>query len=148
MTEETPVIILALVSFLKVLEVLKITDFLAKMLAPVLTIMGIGKEATAITMIGVLLGLSFGGGLIIKEARAGHLKPQDIVLSLCFMALCHSLIEDTLFMLALGGDVTGVLIGRIIFSVIVMIFLGRIILALPDKTFRRWLYRPPAQTKT
>ena len=135
-------IILALVSFLKVLEALKITDLLARLLAPVLTVMGIGKDATAITMIGVLLGLSFGGGLIIKEARAGHLKPRDIVLSLCFMALCHSLIEDTLFMIALGGDVTGVLIGRIVFSVMVMILISRVVLNMSDETFRRWLYRP------
>jgi len=92
-------------------------------------------------MVGALLGLSFGGCLIIKEARAGNLAPRDIVLSLSFMALCHSLIEDPLFMMALGGDVTGVLIGRFIFAVAVMIALSRLILALPDAPFRRLLYR-------
>lgn len=135
-------IILGLVSLLKIFDVLKITDVLSRLLSPILGVMGISPAAISITMVGVLLGLSFGGGLIIKEARAGHLSPRDIVLSLCFMALCHSLIEDTLFMIALGGDVTGVLIGRFLFAVAVMMALSRLILALPDPHFRRWLYRP------
>lgn len=135
-------IILGLVILLKVFEVLKITDLLARLLGPILGLMGISRAATSITMVGVLLGLSFGGGLIIKEARAGNLSPRDIVLSLSFMALCHSLIEDPLFMMALGGDYTGVLIGRFIFAVVVMIVLSRLISILPDKHFKRLLYRP------
>ncbi|MCW8915334.1 MAG: hypothetical protein OQK24_05705 [Magnetovibrio sp.] len=138
-------IILGLVTLLKIMEVLKVTDFLARLLSPLLGLMGISKAATSITMVGALLGLAFGGGLIIKEARAGHLSPRDIVLSLSFMALCHSLIEDPLFMIALGGDVTGVLIGRFIFAIIVMIGISRIILALPEATFNRWLYRPSSK---
>lgn len=136
-------VILGLVTLLKVFEVLKITDLLARVLSPLLSLMGISKAATSITMVGVLLGLAFGGGLIIKEAREGNLSPRDIVLSLCFMALCHSLIEDPLFMIALGGDVSGVLIGRFIFAVIVMIGLSRLILALPERTFNHLLYRGP-----
>lgn len=134
-------IILGLVTLLKIFEILKITDLLARLLSPLLGLMGISRAATSITMVGALLGLSFGGGLIIKEARAGNLAPRDIVLSLSFMALCHSLIEDPLFMMALGGDVTGVLIGRFIFAVVVMVVLSRLILALPDAPFRRLLYR-------
>ena len=134
-------IILGLVTLLKVFEVFKITDLLARLLSPLLGLMGISRAATSITMVGALLGLSFGGGLIIKEARAGNLAPRDIVLSLSFMALCHSLIEDPLFMMALGADVTGVLIGRFIFAVVVMVVLSRLILALPEAPFRRLLYR-------
>jgi len=134
-------IILGLVTLLKVFEIIKITDLLARLLSPLLGMMGISRAATSITMVGALLGLSFGGGLIIKEARAGNLSPRDIVLSLSFMALCHSLIEDPLFMMALGGDVTGVLIGRFIFAVAVMVVLSRLILALPDVPFQRLLYR-------
>jgi len=135
-------IILGLVTLLKLFEILKITDLLARLLGPVLGLMGISKAATSITMVGTLLGLSFGGGLIIKEARAGNLSPRDIVLSLSFMSLCHSLIEDPLFMIALGGDVSGVLIGRFIFAVAVMMVLSRLITALPATHFRRMLYRP------
>lgn len=134
-------LILSLVAVLKLLDVLHVTALLQRLLTPVLRFMGIGKEAASLTMVGALLGLSFGGGLIIKEARAGHLAPRDIVLSLSFMALCHSLIEDTLFMLALGGDVGGLLIGRFIFAVLITALLARLINAIGDAHFHRLLFR-------
>lgn len=134
-------LILALVATLKLLDVLKVTAFLQRTLTPILRVMGISKQAASLTMVGALLGLSFGGGLIIKEARAGHLSPRDIVLSLSFMALCHSLIEDTLFMIALGGDVSGLLVGRILFAVAIMIVLGRLVHAMGDVPFNRYLFR-------
>lgn len=134
-------VILALVVTLKLLDILKVTAFLQRLLTPILRLMGIGKDAASLTMVGTLLGLSFGGGLIIKEARAGHLAPRDIVLSLSFMALCHSLIEDTLFMLALGGDIGGLLIGRFMFAVLVTAVLARFVHAMGDAHFNRLLFR-------
>lgn len=124
------VIIVVLLVVLKVFDLLKITDLLSKLITPVLRVMGIEGRATTLTMFGTLLGLTYGGALIIKEARAGHVAKKDIVLSLCFMSLCHSLIEDTLFVMALGADASGVLIGRFIFSVIVV--------ALIAACYRRW----------
>lgn len=114
------VIIMVLLVVLKLFDLLKITQLLSKMLTPILRVMGIEGRATTLTMFGTLLGLTYGGALIIKEAKAGNVERKDIVLSLCFLSLCHSLIEDTLFVMALGGDASGVLIGRFIFSVAVV----------------------------
>ena len=36
-------------------------------------------------------------------ARSGRLTPRDIVLTLCFLGLCHSLIEDTLLIMLIVG---------------------------------------------
>lgn len=141
-------IILGLIVLLKLLDILGVNELLAKLLAPLLGSMGISRKATSITVVGVLMGLTFGGGLIIKEARAGHLSPRDTVLSLSFMGLCHSLIEDPLFMMAMGADVTGVLFGRFVFAVAVMIILSRILRLVPEATFHRFLYhsqRQPAE---
>jgi len=138
------VIILALVALLRVFDVLGVTEAISRALQPVLRFMGIGKEATPLAMIGVLLGLSYGGGLIIKEARAGHLPGRDILLSVCFMAICHSLIEDTLLIMALGGHWSGVLVGRFLFSILVMAVLTKIVHALPDPVFERWFFKSPA----
>ena len=114
------VIIVVLLVVLKLFDLLKITDLLSKVLTPILRVMGIEGRATTLTMFGTLLGLTYGGALIIKEAQAGHVAKKDIFLSLCFMSLCHSLIEDTLFVMALGADAIGVLLGRFIFSVVVV----------------------------
>lgn len=133
-------IILALLFGLKLLDVLKITQLLTKALSPFLRLMGIGEKATSMTMAGTLLGLSYGGALIIQEARSGSLPDKDIFLSLSFMCLCHSLIEDTLFVMAFGGHYSGLLIGRFVFSLMVMMALARIVHSLPACTFRRYLF--------
>ncbi|KJS34243.1 MAG: hypothetical protein VR70_18035 [Rhodospirillaceae bacterium BRH_c57] len=138
------VIIVALLAVLRLMEASGLTAFLTRALAPVLRAMGIGPQATPLAMVGVLLGLSYGGGLIIREARTGALPPREIFLAVCFMAICHSMIEDTLFIMALGGHWSGVLVGRLVFSLLVMAVLARIVHALPDAVFERWLYRSPA----
>lgn len=138
-------IILALITLLRLFDAVGVTGFLSRLLSPYLRTMGIGRETTPLAMVGVLLGLSYGGGLIIREARAGHLPERDVFLSVCFMAICHSLIEDTLFIMALGGHWSGVLVGRFLFALVVMAVLARIVRALPDRVFRRWLYRAPAR---
>ena len=133
-------IILALLVVLNLLDLLKITPLISRILSPFLRLMGIGEKATSMTMAGTLLGLSYGGALIIQEARSGNLPEKDIFLSLAFMCLCHSLIEDTLFVMAFGGHYSGLLIGRFIFSLIVMMGLARLIHRLPALTFRRYLF--------
>lgn len=137
------VIIVALIFLLRLLDVSGATRRLSALLSPMLSVMGISPTATPLAMVGVLLGLSYGGGLIIKEAKAGHMSPRDIVLSLSLLAICHSLIEDTLFMIALGGHWSGVLVFRVIFSVLVMIALARIVAALPERVLMRWLFVGP-----
>jgi hypothetical protein len=133
-------IILALLFVLNLLDLLKITPLISRILSPFLRLMGISEKATSMTMAGTLLGLSYGGALIIQEARSGNLPEKDIFLSLAFMCLCHSLIEDTLFVMAFGGHYSGLLIGRFIFSLVVMMGLARVVHRLPQQTFRRYLF--------
>lgn len=140
-------IILALIVFLKLLELVKITDLLGWLLSPLLRIMGISKAATPITMVGVLLGLSYGGGLIIREAREGKLSSRDVVLSLSFMGICHGLIEDPLVMMAFGAHWSGALVGRFVFCVAAMTVIGRLIQMMPEDMFNRFLYRPAKPAK-
>jgi hypothetical protein len=136
-------IILALIFVLRIMDLLKITKLLTRVLAPALRIMGIGENSAPLAMVGVLLGLTLGGGLIIREARTGHLQSRSVFLTMAFLILCHSLIEDTLFIVAIGGHWSGVLLGRIIFTVIIMVILGVVIHRVPDEFFYRYLYKRP-----
>lgn len=96
---------------LRIFRVLGIEKLMHWLLSPVLKLLSIGKEASNITIIGITLGLSFGAGLLVEEARSGAISRRDIFLSVCFLCLCHSLIEDTLLILLLGADLTGILWG-------------------------------------
>ncbi len=135
-------IVLGLVVLMRVLEALGVTDLLGRMLRPLLESMGIGHSAATITVIGLVLGLSYGGGLIIREARSGRVGPRDLFFSVTLMGLAHALVEDTLLMLSLGAHLTGVLLGRVAVAWLLVSLLVRLVRRMPDSAFNRWLYRP------
>ncbi|MEH6583869.1 MAG: hypothetical protein V7754_18185 [Halioglobus sp.] len=133
-------IIAALLTLLKVLRVLGVERLLAVLLAPLLRVMGIGREATTITIVGMTLGLSFGGGLLIREAEQGHVSRRDIFASLTMLALCHSLIEDTLLMLLLGAHVSGIIWLRMLFTLVALALVTRWLGRRDDAFVDRYLF--------
>lgn len=133
-------IIFVLLFGLRLLDILKITPILAKDLSPFLIFLGIGEKATSMTVTGALLGISYGGALIVREARSGNLAEKDVFLSLSFMCLCHGLIEDTMFVMAFGGHYSGLLIGRFVFSLLTIMILSQVINKMPSLAFQRYLF--------
>ncbi|MDF1528982.1 MAG: hypothetical protein P1R74_07610, partial [Sedimenticola sp.] len=119
-------IISALLTTLKLLRLLHIERLLHWLLQPVLRMLGIGPTATTITIVGFTLGLAFGGGLLIKEAQAGHVPYRDVFSAMTLLALCHSVIEDTLLILLLGADISGILWMRLLFGFLVVAFVSRL----------------------
>lgn len=132
-------IILALVYLLKIMDALKVTALISYVLAPFLRLMGISPHAIPTTMIGVMLGISYGGALIMKEAKEGRMSSKDIFLSLSFLCLFHSAIEDTLLIFALGADLSGILVARFLFGFVVVALLGLVVHRLPTPQFERYL---------
>ncbi|MHC4713976.1 MAG: nucleoside recognition domain-containing protein [Planctomycetota bacterium] len=133
-------IILTLLFLLRLLKWLGITALITRLLEPVLEALGMSREAAPITIIGMTLGLSFGGGLIIQEARSGRLHIRDVFFSLSLMGLCHSLIEDTIVMSALGCHQTGILWGRLLFSLVSVYLLVKVLSLFPEETLRRHFF--------
>lgn len=106
-----------------------------KALAPVLRLAGIKGEAEHLTAIGLFLGISYGAGLLIREARSGAVSPRQIFLSCVFMGFAHSIIEDTLLMASVGADIYTILIGRLVFAVAATATLATLVYRFSDKTF-------------
>ena len=79
------------------------------------------------TVVGVALGLSYGAGLLIRDLDAGVMSRRDAYLALCFLGLLHSVIEDTLLIMALGADLSGILWARMIFAFVVIAVLARVL---------------------
>lgn len=134
------VVILGLLIMMKVLHTLRIIDLMNWILRPILNIMGIGPKASAITVIGLTMGLSWGGGLIINEAKNGTVGKEDIFYSLTLMGLCHSLIEDTLLIMLIGGHLSGILWGRLFLSLIAMAGIVQIVRRLPKEFQNKYLW--------
>jgi len=134
-------IILGLIFLMRLLAWLKIINLLEILLEPILTRLGMSRAAAPTTIIGMILGLSYGGGLIIQEAHSGRLGKHNVFFSLALLSICHSIIEDGLLMALLGGDLSGVLWARVGFSLLVIFLLVKIVHRLPEATFDRWFMR-------
>ncbi len=132
-------VILTLLVLMKVLEKLGITHVMTRLLEPVLEKLGMTQNAAPLAIIGITLGLSYGGGLIIREAQAGHLGKRDIFFSMAAMSLCHALIEDTFLMMTIGGHVSGILWARLLFTLLALAAIVRLTARLSDPAFARWL---------
>ena len=136
-------IITGLTLLIRVLRFIGVEKIIHALLSPVLRILGISIKASNIMIIGLTLGLSFGGGLLIKEARSGKVDAKDVFLTMAFLGLCHSLIEDTLLILLLGADLTTALWVRLAFSLLVIVALARIVKCVSTQK-QRWFYRRPS----
>lgn len=135
------VILTGLLALLRILAYVGITGIITRMLQPVLTLLGIGQSASTITIIGMTLGLTYGGGLIIQEATSNRISKRDIFFSLSLMGLSHSLIEDTFLLAFLGASFSGMFWGRIFFSLIFIFLLVKWVSHLSDATFERYFFK-------
>jgi spore maturation protein SpmB len=118
-------IIFAMLLTLRILDYLNILKLIHLILRPLLTLLGLSREASTKVLVGLTLGISYGGGLIISEARSGRLSKRDIFIAMSFMGLSHALVEDTIIMLLIGANLSFVLGGRLIFSLITVFLLSQ-----------------------
>lgn len=110
------VIVSIMVTVLNILRLVGIEKLFEKVFVPPLRLFGIKKEAMNVIIVGLTIGLQFGGGILIKEIRSGKIDKQSAFLSVSMLNLLHALIEDTILMIMVGGHWSGVFFGRIIFS--------------------------------
>ncbi|MGB6006687.1 nucleoside recognition domain-containing protein [Castellaniella sp.] len=106
------VVIIGMVILLDLLERLGVTRLVTRLLTPVLRLSGLEERAAPLTTVGVLLGLAYGGALIIEAAEREGFSPRTRLLALSWLSLCHALIEDTLLILALGANIWVILVWR------------------------------------
>jgi len=120
-------IIFFIIAFINILKTFGIWQFILKILKIPLSFLGMSDKVANIILIGLTLGISFGGGFLIEEAKKKEISKKDIFLSLSFLGLCHSIIEDTILILLLGSHISGILFFRFIYTVIVILIMKLIL---------------------
>ncbi len=118
------VVIFCIIIIMKLLRLFGILAFFERMLEPVLPLFGMSRRAAPVTVVGMVMGISYGGALIIRETNSGAMGRREVFFSLALMGLSHALVEDTLLMMALGGHWGGILVGRVVFSLVVIYLLA------------------------
>jgi len=95
-------ILMIVLDFLKYLGVEKLIE---KTLKPFLNFLGIGEKASTIAVVGVTLGIGFGGGLLIKEVKTGKLHYKDVFGVMVLVGMLHSILEDTAVVSLIGPNI-------------------------------------------
>ncbi|WP_333003987.1 hypothetical protein [Vibrio coralliilyticus] len=139
------VIIAVLLFTLKMLKLLGVEKLMAMALKPVLSVLGISREATNLTIVGITLGISFGGGLLINEAKRGHIPARDVFTAVMLLNLAHSIIEDTILVLLIGADFVTIFWGRLVFAFVVIAAMSQILKRISEPTCQRYLYKSVQQ---
>jgi len=120
-------IIFCILVAMRLMRLIGLLALLEWLLKPVLPLFGMSHRAAPVTVVGMIMGIAYGGALIIRETTTGSMNSREIFNSLALMSLSHGLVEDTLLMLAIGGQLGGIFWGRLLFSLLVIFILARVV---------------------
>jgi hypothetical protein len=133
--------ILSLLTLIKLLTELGLIKIMNRILKPVMSILGIGEKIIPISIIGLTLGVAYGGALIIKESQQHSMNRKDVFYSFVLMGLCHSIIEDSILMVSLGGHYTGVIIARVLFAFLMTLLVVKLTSKLTESQMYKYFLR-------
>ncbi|KAA0257673.1 nucleoside recognition protein [Deferribacter autotrophicus] len=81
---------------------------------------------SSITMVvGLVLGIAYGAGILIRNAMSGKMSGKEILLSSLFLSVCHAVFEDTLLFVAIGGNGVIILGTRIFLAITVAMIITK-----------------------
>ncbi|MBO8158752.1 nucleoside recognition domain-containing protein [Thermosyntropha sp.] len=112
-------IIIGIMILIEFLQTYNILNKLTAFITPITKLAGISRNGNLSILAGLLLGIGYGGAIIIDSAQQGKLKPEEIYLINLFLVICHSLVEDTLIWLAIGAKVIHIQIARLFLAILI-----------------------------
>ena len=74
---------------------------------------------------GQLLGITYGAGILFKEADSGNLEKKDILFIGTFLMICHSLLEDPLLFVLFGANYWVIVVSRLVMACVVTFLISR-----------------------
>jgi len=70
-------------------------------------------------LVGVILGITYGAGILIAEYEKGLLQKREILFIGTYLMICHAIIEDTLLFVIFGANLWIILGLRLIFATLI-----------------------------
>ncbi len=121
------IIIIPLMVIMEVLRDSKILEKISKILKPISNFFDVSEEAMFPLVIGLIFGLAYGAGVIIDAVQEKDLSKKDLYIVIIFLVACHSVLEDTLVLMAIGASGTLLLIIRVLSAIIVTFITSKVL---------------------
>lgn len=100
--KQISIIVIPIMIFMEILKDLGILDKIAELFSPLVKVYGMKREAGFPLVIGIVIGLSYGAGIIIQSAKQDKLPKRDLYLLTYFLVAAHAVFEDTALFMAFG----------------------------------------------
>ncbi|MBE0604642.1 MAG: hypothetical protein IH611_13580 [Deltaproteobacteria bacterium] len=98
------IIIVPMVTVFEVLRYLPVFRRAGNLVEPAMKGVGLTRDAAVPLFTGIFLGIAYGAGIIIRVAQQKGLPARELFLMGLFLATCHSVIEDILIFVVIGGN--------------------------------------------
>lgn len=112
-----------------ILEAYKLIPKLSRGIAPILKFFGLPESTGFLWLIGYIVGLAYGGALMMDQMREGKVTRTDASLLNYHLAVSHSVLEDNLLFVALGVSIWWILGVRFVAAWLV-VWIRRVIMKL------------------
>lgn len=113
------VIIVPLIIILELFRAYGVLEKLTKLISPLTGRLGFEKDSVFPLLAGIVFGISYGGGVLVGEAKKGRIVGNQAFLVALFLALCHAIFEDTLIFIAQGAIWWIVVLTRVVTAFVI-----------------------------
>ena len=114
------VIVNGLMLIQKILDEFQLYDFISKLISPFIKAMGLPIKTSFLWIIGNVVGLAYGGAIMIEETEQGQITKTDANMLNHHLAISHSTLEDTLLFMAIGVPAFWILVPRVVLAMAVV----------------------------
>ena len=133
------IIIVLIVILIEIFKYIGIQSLIELSLKPFLNLIGVGERASTIAVVGVTLGIGFGGGLLIQEVKSGKIKYKDVFGVITLIGMLHSVIEDTGLVSLMGANIFITLLLRCILTLLCVYLILKIFSNYSEDFWKKYL---------
>jgi len=125
--KQIAIIVIPIMMIVELFRDFGIMDKITSLFSPIVKIYGMKKESGFPLVIGIIIGISYGAGLIFRSAKDDELPKRDLYLITYFLVAAHAVFEDTAIFVALGANGLLLFTTRIFVAALVTYIASKII---------------------
>ena len=115
-------IITTLMVVLELMKAYRINEYALRLIRPLLRVLGLRETVGMIWLTAAIFGISYGGAVIVEEARAGNIPRGDLDRLHLSIGINHAMVEDPAIFLSLGLPAFWLWVPRLLAAVVAVHF--------------------------